>query len=871
MEIKLKCSDYTKNLNFKEAVKNVFDFNIGTALTEVVGISQSKEMKAFELLFNTFKTTNTQLKQELGQEILNKTTGLSVISAEFEIAIKNYFEQEITITKDFFEDVIKYNPGYLTQSFKIFKDNLLELKIKIPENYEYNYYTTYRENLQKEFQEKTEYYKELVTFFNNPIFEQNKPFQSQLTHYQNIKNFFTSPLQPDIDECTESLKDLYIDPYFNIYRNNADFRTEDNYEYFATPKSEISIHNFLNKYFLKGIKHIDLKTNYNMLFLLGQPGQGKTSFCYKLIYDYLETHNGLPEIPLYFIKIRDLIAKDFINDTFNTITKFLNQNISFETDNCILILDGLDEAYMAGGLNDNDLKNLYDRLNKTAQQNKNLKIILTSRLNYLKINDPCLDKSLVCQLSVLTDNQIREYTIKHKKFYPQNKFLNNIETILTEYDYLHIKELLQQAVLIYFISMADINIEEKDSKANIYDKIFDSLAKRSWDKQRGQLDYIKPTVKTNYNLYAKHLRIYIKNIAFEIYQSPNLYITLDKLSDLQSTKNFIKKCFNEDIFNSKEDIKELNKYLLISFYFQESSNNKSTDTAIEFFHNSLWEYLTAEYMWEANKNLLLRKDDDDEYENVSRETYFQMLNKLVDQKEFGGAVNENLSYIIENESIEIKKIIFNQSIKIFYKLSEDDFLLEYSKKENQLSIIEKAVSIFSLFWTFIFYSNYNLENKIVTNININRLLFVFSKYRFRYIKNIIFQEDLSGFTYFLHSHIENTHFNELYDLKYSVETVMSNSSFYGCRFGKCSFIENTFLNVNFDNCFFHKSDYIRDNKFINVKFNNAEVPSADWLVQLEKKNELDQLTRDNNIIEKVIEKNYNGKNITKYYVRSIEQ
>lgn len=871
MEIKLKCSDYTKKINFKEAVKNVFDFNIGTAATEIVGISHSKEMKAFQLLFNTFKSTNTQLKKELGQEILNTTTGLSVISAEFEIAFKKYLEQEITLTKDFFEDILKHNPDYLKESYKIFKLNLEELQIHLPENFEYNYYITYRDNLYNEFQENSDYYQELVTFFNNPVFEQNKPFNTQLSHYQNIKKFFTTPLQPDIEECIESLKDLYIDPYFSIYKNNTDFRSENSYEYFQSPKSQISIHNFLNNYFLKGIKHNDLKTNYNMLFLLGQPGQGKTSFCYKLIYDYLETNNGLPEIPIYFIKIRDLIAKDFINDTFSTITKYLNQNISFETDNCVLLLDGLDEAYMAGGLNDNDLKNLYDRLNKTAQQNKNLKIILTSRLNYLKINDPCLDKSLVCQLDVLTDDQIREYTIKHKKFYPQNKFLNNIETILTEYEYLHIKELLQQAVLIYFIAMADINIEEKDSKANIYDKIFDSLAKRSWDKQRGQLDYIKPAVKDNYNLYAKHLRIYIKNIAFEIYQSPNLYITLDKLSDLQSTKTFIKKCFNEDIFNSKNEIKELNKYLLISFYFQESSNNKSTDTAIEFFHNSLWEYLTAEYMWEANKNILLRKDDDGEYENVSKEAYFQMLNNLVDQKEFGGAVNENLSYIIENENIETKRTIFNQSIKIFYKLSEDDFLLDYSKRENQLSVIEKAGSIFGIFWNFLFYSNYNLDNKIVTNNNINRLLFVFSKYRLRYIKNIIFQEDLSGFSYLLHSSIENTHFNQLYDLKYAIETEINNSVFYDCRFGKCSFVDNTFINVTFDNCYFYKSDYISDNKFINVKFNNVEVNSLSWLLQLEKKNEVDQTTKDNNIIEKIIEKDYEGRNVTKYYIRYLGQ
>lgn len=875
MEIKLKCSDYTKNVNFKEAVKNIFDFNIGTALTEVVGISQSKEMKAFELLFNTFKTTNTQLKKELGQAILNKTTGLSVISAEFEIAIKNYFEQEITITKDFFENVLKYNPAYLKESYKLFKLNLKELQIPLPDNFEYNYYTTYRKNLQKEFEENSETYKELIDFFNNPIYEQNKVYDKQINHYQTIKNFFVSPLQADVEDCKESLKDLYIEPYFDFYKNSTTLDFSDDTEYepykkdFKSPTDRISIHNFLKNYFFKGIKHDDLKENHNMLFLLGQPGQGKTSFCYKLIYDYLEDNSGLPNTPIYFIKIRELIAKNFINNPFLTINKHLSQNIKFEEDDCILILDGLDEAYMAGGLNDNDLKHLYDRLNKTAQQNHNLKIILTSRLNYLQINDPCLDRSLVCQLSVLTDEQIREYAVKHKKFYPNNNFLSKIDDILDNTEYLHIKELLQQAVLIYFISIANIDIEEKDSKANIYNKIFESLAKRSWDKQSGQLDYIKSTVKKNPKLYTKYLRTYLKNIAFYIYQSPNLYITLNELSELESTKNFINKCFNEDLFSSEENIKEINKYLLISFYFQESSNNKTTETAIEFFHNSLWEYLTAEYMWDANKNLLLKKDDDDEYESVSKEEYFNLLNRLIGQKQLSHAIQENLSYIIDNEEEDIKQGIYQQSIKIFYKLSDNNFMLEYTIKNNKLDVIEKASSIFNLFWDFICFSNLNLKNKISTNANIINFLFVFERYFSRDFYNVIFDEDLGFINVLFNSDIENCEFNEVHDFQYIVETKINNSIFDNCRFYRCRLGQNNFTNVTFSKCNFEVIEFIGPTRFANVKFIDTEVPSEDWFQDLLKKNELDDLTKNSHQIDKVIEKTHNEIEVTKYYLRYI--
>lgn len=875
MEIKLKCSDYSKQFNIKEGIKNVFDFSIGSALTELVKVEKTIEMKAFLLLFNAFIKTNVELKKKLDQGKLNEAKNSIIISTEFEIEFNNYFEQEITITKDFFVNIIKYNPEYLIKSFELFKQNLIALDIQIPNNYEYEYYLTYRNNLQVIFQEDKESYSELVDFFENPIYEQNKNFDKQLNYYSFIKTFYTNPLQPDDDERKESLKDLYIEPFYRIYKNNTDIRNDEEDDYihdgFELPTDSISIHSFLNDYFLKGIQHKDLKYNYNMLFLLGQPGQGKTSFCYKLIHDYLNNHNGIPSVPIYFIKIRDLIAKDFIDSTFTTINKHLGQNIKFDEDDCILLLDGLDEAYMAGGLNDNDLKILYDRLNKTAQQNKKLKIILTSRLNYLKVNEACIDGSLVFQLSILTDIQIFDYAEKFKKFYPENNFLKKIDAIVNEKKYFHIKELLQQAVIIYFIAIADINIEEKDSRSNIYDKIFDSLAKRSWDKQKGQLDYIKPKVKNDYKLYVKYLRSYIRNIAFEIYQSPNLYITLDRLTELESTKTFITRCFNEDLSKSKEDIKEINKYLLISFYFQESSNNKTTDTAIEFFHNSLWEYLTAEFMWEENKKILLKKDvdDEEEFENVPKEKYFHMLNVLIGNKELSYPVRNNIRDIIKNEDKNVKNDIFNQSKKIFFKLAEDDFLLEYSRQNNYLSAIEKSTEIFYLFWIFIYYSKEDLNYKIETNPKIN--LFLLSLTNFMHhneIKQIKFTNQYDAYLEsIINSNLEDVEFYGFYNLNYFISSKLINSTIEDCGFNLSIFRSNEFKNVNFTSCKFGDSSKFLDNKVYNCKFINCEVSKIDWFDIFCKQNEVDEITKNSHDVEQVFEQNYEGDEVIKFYIR----
>ncbi|WP_394675233.1 NACHT domain-containing protein [uncultured Chryseobacterium sp.] len=679
MEIKLNCSKYLLNINKKEVIKNLFDFNIGSTLTEIIDIQKNVEMKAFLLLFNSARNTNEQLSRYYGQEQINKTYNLASISRSLLKEYKNFLEQEITIKKDFFYNIIHSDNKYLIGSFNLFQKFCKQLEINLPKDIRVEYYIGFRENLNEEFENHKERYQELIDFFNNPISVQNEVLYNLFDYFSSYKEFYTRTLQEE-SITKERLKDLYIEPYFSIHKNNILNNSDSNKDFYPIFEG-LTIHEFFNNYFLANKKHDFIKKNYDMAFVLGQPGQGKTSFCYKLLYDYLERYSDLPPLPIVFIKIRDLVAKDFINDPFKIIEEH-HHFISFKNDEVILVLDGLDESYMSGGITNEDLRNLYERLKK--RNNKKIKIILTSRFNFLNVNDSCLDNTLILQLNELTDHQIKEYCRKFKIFYPENSLTKNINSILGTKKYEHIKELLRQAVLIYFIAIADIEIEEKDSKSKIYDKIFDSLAQRSWDSN-GQLDYINPKLKSDPDLYKSYLREYIRNIAFEIYHSPKLYITISKLLELDATKLFIKRCFNDALNDTKDRIKEFSKYLLISFYFQQT-NQDSSDTALEFFHNSLWEFLTAEYMWEENKNLLLKKDRYDELETIRKENYFSFLDKLSGQKKINEFyVAKNLVEIISNEE-EITKIqIFNQSIEIFYELLNNDFLLNFNFEKEGLT------------------------------------------------------------------------------------------------------------------------------------------------------------------------------------------
>ena len=870
MQIKLKFSSLKFSVDIKEVIKNLFDFSIGTAITETFSIDSNNEHKAFLLLLKTIKKTNVELAKEYGQEQLNKNKGLTILTSSLESDIAEFLEKEVIITKEFFEDIIQFNPNYLRQSFVFFKQYLDLLEIEYPDDINFIYFNNFRKNLEEEFQENKDLYRSLVDFFNNPIFNENKKILKQLEYYKNLIKDFVEPLQADIPECKETLKDLYIEPFFEIHKNSISKKINEHISEFSELNREISIHYFLKNYFFKNKKHPDFNESHNLLFVLGQPGQGKTAFCTKLVYDYIQESEGLPEIPIFFIKIRDLVARDFIDSTFNEIKRHIKQEFNFADDKCLLVLDGLDEAYMSGGLNDGDLRNLYERLKVATKSNKELKIILTSRFNYLKLNDSCIDKTSVIQLSILNILQVKEYSEKFKIFYPENKLVKKIDNIIKDENYEHILELLQQAVLLYFIAISDIDVEEKDSRTVIYDKIFTSLAKRSWDKN-GQLSYIKKDLKQNPDRYEKLLREYIRNIAFAIYQSPNLYITINQLLQLEATTKFIRKCFDDSLEFSQEKIKEISKYLLISFYFQESKNNNTSDTAIEFFHNSLWEYLTAEYMWEENKRTLLSKDLDGDYNIVTKEDYFFLLNNLIGQKEISYVTKDNLINIISNEPLENREIISEQLRPLFYKLTNDDMLLEYKKNENTLTSLEKSINIFKLIWVFFYEST--TSKTIYIDKKVSTWLFEYSFFYSHesHIENISFvdSDSMLSIPFSAENIYKNITFNSAIDNSWFDACIFENCVFSG-GFGISAFYDCVFENIVFEKCTIGETVFFKRNEFINCKFIDIRIDNKNWIKTLNINNNLDSIILKQHKVEKIVSNStYNGEKVTNHYIRYI--
>lgn len=147
MEITLNKSKLKASVDFKKLTQNLFDFKVGSFITEVLSVKSETERLAYTLLFNSTKSTNLQLSKIIAQEQIDKNPDVSKFFIEQEFEWDNFFEKSILITKDFFDNPIQFSPKYLKKSFELFKKYIVQIGGEIPHEYEYKYYISYRRHL----------------------------------------------------------------------------------------------------------------------------------------------------------------------------------------------------------------------------------------------------------------------------------------------------------------------------------------------------------------------------------------------------------------------------------------------------------------------------------------------------------------------------------------------------------------------------------------------------------------------------------------------------------------------------------------------------------------------------------------------------
>ena len=244
------------------------------------------------------------------------------------------------------------------------------------------------------------------------------------------------------------------------------------------------------------------------------------------------------------------------------------------------------------------------------------------------------------------------------------------------------------------------------------------------------------------------------------------------------------------------------------------------------------------------KALVIQKDEDGDLKPIKLIDYFDFLEKIIGNKELNLQIELNIKEVINNENEHLLLTIYNQIKSVFYKLSDQDFLLFYNYKIEKLTSFQKFHNIFKLSWLLIQEMNIKAnDEKIFINEKLTRHLFNFDG-------NFSVDKNFSNLYFTNNSIMENAgvyacNFNNNYfsELQFTdcvfVGNTISNSVFDSCHMHRIEFFNNKFSDNTFEKCLFLDETF-ENNDFKNLKFIEVVVYEKNWLELFLKNNKVDK-------------------------------
>lgn len=507
-----------------------------------------------------------------------------------------------------------------------------------------------------------------------------------------LKNLYWQTIMQD--EAGLRLADIYIEPGFKVHRAcfpDGDKRCEKKGRSFIDLSEKTgNIHDYLTS-LLIGENSLTLKIgDPQLLFVLGFPGQGKTSLCRRLLHDVI-TKQVIWNRAVFYVPLRELEASQLISAPLETIKHYLCQKIkvdpeALDIENSLLIIDGLDEVYMQGvkavGIDD-----FCHKLAWQIRGNTGMKVLVTSRNGYVDIVKlSCLD-TLILQIRELTVNQQKKWLEIYRKFHAESRLTEEmIDIIHGDSKYNHIRELIEQPILLHMVVMANVNIDNDSvNRAQIYNELFNTLVNRKWAEGLA--------VEALRGTKAIDLRQLISAIALRIFQTGEGYITRRELLKLEEVKKFNAKLGDGTQFT------ESLKGVLIAFYLQESQQSRDDgiprDFIIEFLHKSLQEYLAAEELWKRIKEFG-EKRQSGEFLIDCVDSALSQIVALFGPCYLSQEVSDYLCQIIDNDELSDKHVIFERLCGFMDGLLRLDFF--GGKVVEGGSLIDSMLATFYGYW-----------------------------------------------------------------------------------------------------------------------------------------------------------------------------
>ena len=694
-------------------------------MAKAIGYKESKERQAYLLVANSLvEGFREQLHQRINQASIDEHNFWAYDARELRFDIFDALDDNdyffncdyINNPKAFplLQDFKEHYQNWLRKSLSISDEQSQELAALFPRFFSGAFYSALMGGK----------YTELINWCKNPLLDE--------WHIEKKREFYQDKLlshyhQQSLGQPNIALPDVYIEPSFRVFDQilpealKKQNLYKDKEEHFIEIKYEGNIHDYLKKHFLrqKPLRTIGNKAieQGRMLILLGQPGHGKSSFCYRSMYDLLSDPNFSGNVFFYRLQQAEEL---FINSPIEALDSVFQKedSISFKDwiDNRykqqnVLFLDGLDEMYMTLDLNESKVVRMIERLQLELNSRPNLYIVITSRFNYVESEKLYSGNNLLLALDYLTLKQQKQIVHHYQRLNGQcNLSEELLEKCSKDHNLEYIKHLIELPILLQMVLISGVDVEAKTSKATIYDQLFENVLNRKWDKDKRLKKYARDN-----NFKPIHLRRYMSLLAFKIYQYNKGYLNKKDVEGLEETKAFVDRCLKLESADGKASLKYLLKDVLTSFYLKET--RKSTTAyrldeddspySIEFLHKSLYEYLACEYIWENVKKFFLKKDEDDEneYKRHKLDEVQRFLQNLFAIPGLSRELMEHLRDIIDHDAMHHDQLLEQMSLYL-PELLQYGFIYDYRFERKVIltkyyAVEQQSINAFQGFWVIL--------------------------------------------------------------------------------------------------------------------------------------------------------------------------
>ncbi|MEM6298943.1 MAG: NACHT domain-containing protein, partial [Bacteroidota bacterium] len=201
------------------------------------------------------------------------------------------------------------------------------------------------------------------------------------------------------DESGATLHQTYVCPSFDIWEKSIKpdhpfLEKKDDSSFVPTDQNDL--HEFLYQTLRGDDKQKLFEREVPRFFiLLGHPGQGKTSFLTRLLYDFAkhQTTISQDDKPFYFLKLRyldkpeTLLTGDLLKSLQGELTSYARNHAQTikepsieQLEKSLIVLDGLDELFITKDFDRGKIDEFCRELARLVKNKPQLQIVLTSRL-----------------------------------------------------------------------------------------------------------------------------------------------------------------------------------------------------------------------------------------------------------------------------------------------------------------------------------------------------------------------------------------------------------------------------------------------------------------------------------------------------------